>query len=252
MIPEKIYDEDNDSLEGIDENDMSGLYGTFDSISNNYTSTLTGYFNEGGSYDYYRHYTKNYVCDKTSFYTNDCQYTLPELETYLGVCNIGYINRNNNYYQFSLNGSSKEERMSSTLTESDLTNEVMDKSYQDDMFTIADLNQTYFESKGFTRISLNKYQCTNKDVCEQFISICATDLINVGFYLTFSRVTIETNPDPNHILRIRLYVQSTQIGKLINSHKDQENKPNWYLLFSEALINNVGTTTFTPADSLLS
>ena len=251
VIPEPVYEEPADSLEGIDANDMSGLYSAVNAVNDNYISTIKGYFNEVGGYDYYRHYQKNYVCDKTSFYTDNVQYTLPELNDYLSICNTGYLNKNNNYYKFSLAGSSKEERMSSALTSGDLTDEVSNKRYQDDMFTVNDLNQAYFEEKGFTRVSANKYECTDKNVCEEFISICATDLINQGYYLTFWKVTIEVNPDAEHALRIRLYVPSTQIGKLIDSHRDQENKPNWYLLFSEALISDVGTTTFAPANSLI-
>ena len=248
---EPVYDEEPDSLDGVDVNDLSQLYNAFNNFGDNYTSIVKGYFNDDGSYDYYRHYQKNYVLDKTNYYLEDVQYTIPERDAYLSVCNDGLINLNNNYYHFSLSGSSKEERMSSTLTSNDLTDEISNKRYQDDMFTVNDLKQTYFEEKGFTRVSSNKYECTNKDVCEQFISICATDLINRGHYLTFWKVTIETNPDTEHALRIRLYVPDTQIGKLIDSHRNQENKPNWYLLFSETLISNVGTTSFAPANSLI-
>ena len=142
--------------------------------------------------------------------------------------------------------------MNYSLTNHDLFNEVENKKYQDDLFMVNNLSESYFVEKGFTRIGERKYQCTDRYVCEEFIPICAPDLINEGYYLTFSRVTIETNVSENCSLRIRLYVSSTQIGKLIESHKDKENKPNWYLLFSEAYISNVGTTTFAPASSILS
>lgn len=251
-ILEPVYDEAPDSVEGIDVLDMSGLYNSISSVNENYTATIKGYFNEVGGYDYYRHYQKNYVCDKTSYYTENIQYTLPDLDIYLPVCNTGYFNKNNNYYSFSLKGETKEERLASSLTNDDLIDEVEGRRYQDDLFSVADLNQTYFEEKGFTRISSNKYQCTDRYVCEEFIPICSPDLINEGYYLTFSRVTIETNPDSDNALRIRLYVSPTQIGKMIDSHRDEETKPNWYLLFSEAYISNVDTTTFAPASSLLS
>ena len=252
VIPEPVYDEAVDSTEGIDVSDLSGLYNSIMTVNENYTANVKGYFNEVGGYDYYRHYQRNYVCDKTVFYTEDVKYTLPELDIYLPVCNTGYFNKNNNYYSFSLRGETKEERMAYTLTSEDLIDEVEGKRYQDDIFTVSDLDEAYFTEKGFTRISANKYECRDRYVCEEFISICAPDLINEGYYLTFSRVTIETNPDSENALRIRLYVSPTQIGKLIESHKDQENKPNWYLLFSETYISNVGTTSFAPASSLLS
>ncbi len=248
---EPLYDELSDSVENVDTADFSELYSTFSSIGDNYTSTIKGYFNEDGSYDYYRHYQKNYVCDKTCFFTNDVKYTLPELDDYLSICNSGLINLDHNYYTFALQGYSKEERMAYSLKKSDLTNEIKNKKYQDDLFTISDLNQTYFEENDFTRISKNKYESTKKEVREQFIDICAPDLINSGYYLTFSRITIELNPLDNVALRIRLYVNSTQSGKLIGSHKDRDEKPNWYLLFSEAYISNVGSTSFAPANELL-
>ena len=248
---EPIYDEITDSVDGVDTNDFNSLYNAFNSVGDNYTSTIKGYFNQVGGYDYFRHYQKNYVCNKTSYYTQDVKYTLPELDEYLPVCNTGYINLNNNYYNFSLVGDTKEARMSSSLVRENLTNEVTNKRYQDDMFTLHDLNQEYFEANEFIRVSEKKYQSNKREVCEQFVEICASDLINQGYYLTFSKVTIEINPLENVSLRVRLYVASTQSGKLIDSHKDQENKPNWYLLFSEAYISNIDTTAFAPANGLL-
>ena len=251
IVPEPVYNEKADSLDGVDDSDFSGLYDAVNLVNCNYTSIIKGYFNEVGSYDYYRHYQKNYVCDKKSFYTESAQYTLPDLDVYLPICNTGYLNKDNNYYTFALIGETKEERMNYSLTSNDLSNEVQNQKYQQHLFMVNNLSESYFTENEFTRISSNKYQCTNIEVCKQFIQICAPDLINEGYYLTFSRVTIETNPDSDNALRIRLYVSSTQKGKLIESHKDQENKPNWYLLFSEAYISNVGTTTFPPASSLL-
>ena len=64
-------------------------------------------------------------------------------------------------------------------------------------------------------------------------------------------MTTELNPNGDNILRIRLYVSTTQSGKLIDFHNDSGNKPNWYMLFSEAYISQKGTTTFKPADETL-
>ena len=246
---EPVYDEEPDSLDGVDANDLSHLYNAFNNFGDNYTSIVKGYFNEDGSYDYYRHYQKNYVLDKTNYYLEDVQYTMPESDAYLSVCNDGLINLNNNYYHFSLNGSSKEERLGSVITTDYLKDEVVGKKYQDDLFTLNDLNEDYFVNNGFTRISGTKYQYSSLEtdiVFSNFVDICAPGLINTGHYLTFSRVTIELNP-----IRIRLYVSSTQSGKLIDSHNDRENKPNWYMLFSEAYISQVGATVFGPEKGLL-
>lgn len=251
---EPIYDEEPDSVEGVDVLDLSDLYNTFNNFGDNYTSTIKGYFNEDGGYDYYRHYQKNYVLNKTGYYLNDVHYLMPESDSYLSICNDGYLNLNSNYYQFSLNGSSKEERLNYVLTSNDLKNEVAGKKYQDDLFTLNDLNEDYFIDNGFTRVSRNKYQYSSTEtetIFSNFIDICAPGLINEGHYLTFSKVTIELNPDADNILKIRLYVSTTQSGKLIDSHNNQENKPNWYMLFSEAYISQKGTTTFKPADEIL-
>ncbi len=251
---EPVYDEEPDSVEGIDVTDLSDLFNAFNDFGDNYTTVVKGYFNEIGSYDYYRHYQQNYVCDKTNYYLGNVQYTMPELDAYLSVCNSGYVNYRGNYYKFSLNGSSKEERLNSVISTEDLTDEVVGKKYQDDLFTIEDLDEDYFTANEFTRISEKKYQYTStnsEDVYLDFIDICAPGLINQGHYLTFSRVTIELNPDDDNLLRIRLYVSSTQSGKLIDSHNEKEDKPNWYMLFSEAYIFNKGNTAFAPADGLV-
>jgi hypothetical protein len=57
--------------------------------------------------------------------------------------------------------------------------------------------------------------------------------------MTFRYVTVELNPDNETQMRLRLYCSPTQSGKMISSHKDLENKPNWYLLFAEAYISLV-------------
>ncbi len=54
--------------------------------------------------------------------------------------------------------------------------------------------------------------------------------------LTMFMFYFEVNPEEGIKLRIRLYARPLQEGKLIDSHKDKINKPNWYLLFSEAVI----------------
>ena len=250
-VVEPIYDETPDNITNVDTNDLSALYSAFEAIGDNYTSTIKGFFNEIGGKAYYNHYQKNYVCNKTCYFTSDIKYTIPELDDYLSICNNGLVNLNNNYYSFTLQGSSKEERMSYSLKDSDLTNEIQNKRYQDDLFTLNDLKQTYFETNEFTRISDKKYECRKKEVCADFVAVCASDLINEGQYMTFERVTIELNPIADISIRLRLYAREAQSGKLIESHKDQENKPNWYMLFSEAYISNIGSTTFAPANELL-
>ena len=100
VVSEPIYDEPNDSMDGINADDLSGLYSCVNTCGDNYTSTIRGYFNEAGLHAYYKHYQRNYVCDKTSFYTENITYTMPELDAYLSICNAGFLNKNNNYYSF--------------------------------------------------------------------------------------------------------------------------------------------------------
>ena len=64
--------------------------------------------------------------------------------------------------------------------------------------------------------------------------------------MTFIKVSIELYED--NTMRIRLYANTTQSGKLIDEHLD-ESKPNWYLLFSEATIYSIDETTFTPTEN---
>lgn len=246
------YDEAPDSLEGVDASDLSALYNAFTTPILNYTSKTESYFDEMGLKYYYAHYQKNYVQEKTNIYTASSQYSYPKLSDYLGVLNKGYLNLNNNYYSYSLTGDDIEARLSSSLTLDDLTLVKENASYQDDLFTLGDLNQTYFENNEFVRVSANKYQSTKgKDTYADFIDICAPHLINNGYYMTFSKVTIELNPFDGISMRIRLYASPTQRGKLKAIYKDEENRPNWYLLFSEALIYDVNNTSFHPTEGLL-
>lgn len=246
----KKYDEDIDSIEDVYVNDLSDLYKVFAPSIDNYTSTTSSYMNEIGTYDYYRHFQKNYVQDKVSLHLENAQYTYPLLPAYSDIMNKGYINKNNNYYSFALDGNSIEERLASKLEESHLTLVKENASYQDEMFTLSKLNQDYFVNNEFTRISKNKYQTKKVSSILEFVEICAPMYIKEGNYLTFNRVTIEIDPIENVKLRIRLYVNPTQSGKMIEDHKDKENKPNWYMLFSEALITDIGTTTFEPIENL--
>ena len=243
------YSEPVDDTEGIDANDLSALYNAFSHIENNYTLESHSFFNKQGAYDYYRHYQKNYVQDKIGIFTPEDMYYYPLLNNYLDIMNMGLLNYNNNLYRYSLKGDTVEERLSSTLTNEDLTLVEEDNVYQDYFYVLDDFDEDYFTDHSFRRISSNKYESTDTSIFNDFINLVCYSLDNTGYYMTFKRVTIELNPLEGYSMRIRLYASSTQSGKLIESHLDEENKPNWYLLFSEALISNVGTTEFSPTNS---
>ena len=104
---------------------------------------------------------------------------------------------------------------------------------------------------GWTRISENKYKCDRLEVINDILKVVAPDFTNGGTYMTFRYVTIELNPMDDVDMRIRLYASPTQSGKMLEHHLDQENKPNWYLLFAEALISNIGETSIPAIENLL-
>lgn len=250
ILINRKYAEPVDSGDAIDLTDLSALYNAFNSPVNNYTSSTESFFNYVGAYDYYRHYQKNCIQEKVNYYTETSQYSYPVRDEYLEILNKGYYNQNNNYYSYALEGDTVEQRLASSVSQNDLTLVKSDASYQDDMFTLGDLNQTYFENKEFTRVSEKKYQSINKNAFPDFISLCAPGLINDGYYMTFSKVTIELDSVENVKFRVRLYASKTQTGKLIETHLDEENRPNWYLLFAEALVYDVNSTTFAPTSAL--
>ena len=81
------------------------------------------------------------------------------------------------------------------------------------------------------RLSKYKIEINNQDAVNKIVNIVYPFLKNEGYFLTFKRATIELD-NGNNLYRFRVYVSTTQIGKLIDSHQKQENT-NWYLLFGQ-------------------
>ena len=236
---------------------MSDLYSAFESPIRNYTSRTTSYFNVAALDNYYTHYRRNYVPAKETFVTDKSHYTQPIDERYCPVLNDGYADYQGNSHTFRLQGDTNEERLSSKLSADDLTLLEEGQSYRNKVFTLSELNQSFFENYGFKRVSKNKYQRDRAMVAkvdnpfyEKISMIVAPNLINTGLFMTYGRVTIELNPMEDVAFRIRLYAYTTQKGKLDTDHVNPE-YANWYLLFSEALISDVGMTTFAPGSPLL-
>ena len=100
-------------------------------------------------------------------------------------------------------------------------------------------------------ISENKYKCDREEVLVDFMNLCAPGFTNEGTYMTFRYVTVELNPDNQTEMRLRIYCSPTQSGKMITSHKDLENKPNWYLLFAEAYISLVDEVSINAFENLV-
>ena len=106
-----------------------------------------------------------------------------------------------------------------------------------DDFICAGHLKTVFDSENLIRedtrrLSKNKYEINNSEAVNSLIPLVCPTLRNEGYFLTFNRVTIELS-DSLEIRRVRLFVNTTQIGKLIETHKKQENS-NWYLLFAQS------------------
>lgn len=257
VLPDVEYNEIEDSLEGLTEEeilDLSGLKEAIDSIGNNFASKTKVYFNSLAVERVIYNYKKPFYCQITSLY--DENYVYQYNETF--EVNTGYVNKNNNIYTVALEGIDLASKLNSTIKEESLKILEENISVSQMFFTLDKLNSSYVDKygaatlnhgtaqkpyyvdyNGWTRISHNKYKCDRPEVIEDFLKICSPGFDNGGTYMTYRYVTVEINPDNSTALRLRLYASPTQIGKLIQSHKLQENT-NWYLLFAEAYIYDVG------------
>ena len=230
------YEEQPDSTEGIDVSDLSDLYNAFNLT--HYQSEYISYFNDVGTYDYYRHYQSNYIQHSISIFSEQMMYSYSPVPELFNELNEGLINVGNDYYSFFKRGATNEERIASEVYEEDMELVKENSTYQEDVFTLFNLSSDYLELLPFERISRYKYQITETNYVNALLPLCCPLLINTGHYMTFDRVTIELNPNDQMDYRIRVYASSTQSGKLIDSHLEKEDKPNWYLLFAEARITH--------------
>ena len=256
VLPELEYNEAPDSVEGIDVTDLSGLKEAVDKIGNNYASRTKVFFNKLAVDRVIYNYKKPFYCQVTSYYAANYVYRYNQtLEV-----NEGYLNYNNNLYTVNLVGDSLVDRLISGITADSLNLYKENQSVADEFFTLDELNSEYIDKygpttvdygknykvdyEGWTRISENKYKCDREEVILDFLNICSPGFDNGGTYMTFRYVTVEVNEDGT--VRLRLYASPTQIGKLIQTHKNPDNT-NWYLLFAEAEIydiNKIETSAF--------
>ena len=247
---EVVYDEAFDSLEGVDANDLSGLKYAFDTIGFNYMSHTYVYFNDLALSQVKDIFGMTFVSEQKAYFTENYVYRFTDSFS----INTAYINRNNNVYSVSLSGDNLKDKLTSSVKESDLKLELENDNVYNTYFSLNSLNSEYVDNYGpltvkysdtysidylgWTRVSENKYKCDRMEVIEDFISICAPSYPKEdGTYMTYKYVTVEIAPDKDTYLRIRLYANDTQTGKLDSSRLDKEGKPNWYLLFAEAYIS---------------
>ena len=252
------YEETLDSLEGLSEEeilDLSALKNVFDSVGSNYVSKTRVFFNKLAVNRVNIIYNTNFYCQRNTYFNEKYAYSYSNDF----VINKAYYNMNSNLYVTKLEGASLEDKLNSTINTSNsqiseeklvrldiLNSEYVDKYGPTITKPTPSYTKEYF---GWTRISENKYKCDREEVIKDFMNICAPGFSNDGTYMTFKYVTVEINPDSNHVLRLRLYASSTQIGKLIDSHTDKE-KANWYLLFAEAYISNVNEVSIFALENL--
>ena len=262
------YTEAEDSLEGLslDEiNDLSGLKAAVERIGSNYTSRSVVFFNKYSANTVNKLYFTNFYCQQTTYVTENYLYRYSRDL----VIDEGYVNYENQVYQVSLDGDTLDNKLNSTIAIEALTLIEKKNSIKDMFFTLDKFDSTYIDNTGPTtittvdngktytnkyvgweRISHNKYKCDREELIDDFMNICSPGFTNGGTYMTFKYITVEIAPDKDTALRLRLYTSSTQIGKLISSHTKKENT-NWYLLYAETYITNVGQTSVSAFENLL-
>ena len=262
---EIIYDEPLDSVEGVDVTDLSALKEAFDNWGINYKKHSKTYFNDLALEIVNEIYNTYYIQDKITLCHENYRYVYNEEdsvnEAYFNL--PGYLD----LFKVPLYGDTLEERFESVINSSGIeSSQLIDNisnyfiggedfsSEYVDTYGPKDVSQSGGTTKhydGWTRISENKYKCDRLEVINDILKVVAPDFTNGGTYMTFRYVTIELNPMDGTDMRIRLYASPTQSGKMLEHHLDQENKPNWYLLFAEALISNIGETSIPAIENLL-
>ena len=251
VLPDREYDEEADSVIGVDVTDLSALKTALDGVNTNYALDTYVYFNELAIDRVNIIYDTFFYCKQTTLYNPKYIY---QYSDDFGV-NVSYLNYNNGIYKVGLEGDELSNKLNSTIDTSSLVLVYENTNVVDKFTTLDELNSEYVDTygpytkefsasyikeyEGWTRISENKYKCDREEVLVDFMHICAPGFSNDGTYMTFRYVTVEINPNNTSVLRLRLYASPTQIGKLIPSHKNTE-YTNWYLLFAEAYVYNVG------------
>ncbi|MBE6133023.1 MAG: hypothetical protein E7180_06555 [Erysipelotrichaceae bacterium] len=264
--PEEIvYDEPLDSVEGVDVTDLSALKEAFDNWGINYKKHSKTYFNDLALEIVNEIYNTYYIQDKITLCHENYRYVYNEEdsvnEAYFNL--PGYLD----LFKVPLYGDTLEERFESVINSSGIESSQLIDNISNYFIGGEDFSSEYVDTygpkdvaqsggttkhyDGWTRISENKYKCDRLEVINDILKVVAPDFTNGGTYMTFRYVTIELNPMDGTDMRIRLYASPTQSGKMLDHHLDQENKPNWYLLFAEALISNIGETSIPAIENLL-
>ena len=260
------YDEPIDSIEGIDVTDLSALKQCFDGIKNNYTQETQVYFNKDAVERVNTLYGVTFVQKSTTLFNENYTYRSDDDS----INDKGCLLKDGRIYDFKLKGKTLFEKVNSLVSDSDFV-ESEKNTLNPNTLTLNALTSTYVDTygptsvkysssltidyEGWTRISANKYMCDRKEVCTDFANILIPgymdindkDALFMSAYMTFKKVTVELQDDS---LRLRLYANSTQIGKLIDEHLNEET-PNWHLLFAEATIKDINKTKINTIEDYL-
>lgn len=233
ITPIVIYNEPEDSLDGVDENDLSHLKNAFENIASNYTILNRSHFNDAGFAYYQLNYGDTYSQSSTRISTDKYLYTLPNIDEYKtngDIHRVYFIDGENITY--------------ATPTEDLRTLDIYNpekKEYKGTLpFSLSSLDEEYMNNHAFKRVSVNKYVSEDIDSVNDFLSLTCPNYDNEGYYMTFKKVSIELD-DNDNIHRIRIYASSTQIGKLYDLYTNKK-YTNWYLMFSESIVSNIGTS----------
>ena len=260
------YDEPIDSTEGIDVKDLSALKERFDSINNNYTQETQVYFNKDAVERVNTLYNVTFVQKSITLHNENYTYTSDDDS----INDKGSLLKDGKIYNFKLKGKTLFEKVNSLISDKDLTESeetslnpntlMLDTLTSDYVDTYGPTSVKYSSSltidyEGWTRVSENKYLCDRKEVCTDFANILIPgymditnkDALFMSAYMTFKKVSVELYEDS---LRLRLYANSTQIGKLIDEHLNVDT-PNWYLLFAEATIKDINQTKINTIEDYL-
>ena len=240
----RIYKGNLSFDESITDNPLIPLKEAFDNIGGNCKIESTVFFNELAIKRVNYIYDTNFYCNQTTLFDKSNLYRYSD-DFYV---NDAYYLYNNSLYKTSLIGNTISDKLNSIINHTD------SELVSDDIFNVTSLNSAYVdkygptvikysntyskEFLGWARMGESQYYCDRTEVISDLLKIVAPGFTNEGTYMTFRYVTVEIN-STNGSLVIRLYASPTQIGKLINDHKDLLNV-NKYLLFAEARIYDIG------------
>lgn len=250
----RIYKGNSSFNEDVVMDTLAPLKEAVDKIGSNYKSETTVYFNELALERIKVIYGIDYQTNQTTYFNENYIYRYSNNF----IVNEAYYKLGGNLHKTTLVGETLENKLNSNVNHEEST--LSDYKY----FSLEALNSSYINNYGATTIKYNSsyskeflgwfmmgenlYYCDRTEVIEDFLDICAPGFSNEGTYMTFRYVTITINTDGS--LTLRLYASPTQIGKVIQTHKDIKNFCD-YLLFAEAHITDVDDVNINALENVL-